>query len=250
MGLGHDEVGRRRERRRRYVEGLRRRARPALALPRLDRVDGGARLGRAEGQPLAAADGGGLMDGARTHDAARRGLAGDAALRARRPAVRGRAVPLRRGGAAGRAALPRLAGLAGRRHPLLDADPPHGHHQPTSTASSPGPATWPTSTTTARCWRCGSRSWRPARPGRRTRRRARATSSRTSASWASWATRSPSRSAFHLYRTRLNSEVEQLGRAAPRRAAARRDGDGFRLARRHLFLDQTVIPTTNMSTMF
>ena len=45
MGLGHDEVtvdaaGER------YIEGLRQRARPALALSLLDRVDGGARLGQ------------------------------------------------------------------------------------------------------------------------------------------------------------------------------------------------------------
>jgi hypothetical protein len=30
----------------------------------------------------------------------------------------------------------------------------------------------------------------------------------------------------------------------------RRTDGGFRLARRHIFLDQTVIPTTNMSTLF
>jgi len=44
--------------------------------------------------------------------------------------------------------LPRLAGPAGRGHPLLDADPPHGHPGRQSTASSPSPATWPSSTTT------------------------------------------------------------------------------------------------------
>jgi 3-phenylpropionate/cinnamic acid dioxygenase small subunit len=30
----------------------------------------------------------------------------------------------------------------------------------------------------------------------------------------------------------------------------RRDGDSFRIARRHLFLDQTVIRSANMSTLF
>src|SRR5262249_1581120 len=41
--------------------GSDRRARSALALPRLDRVDGGARPGRAAGQPFGAAGRGGLM---------------------------------------------------------------------------------------------------------------------------------------------------------------------------------------------
>jgi 3-phenylpropionate/cinnamic acid dioxygenase small subunit len=54
--------------------------------------------------------------------------------------------------------------------------------------------------------------------------------------------------AFHLYRTRLNSEVGSwVGRRVD---VLRRAGAGFRLAKRHIFLDQTVIPTTNMSTLF
>jgi biphenyl 2,3-dioxygenase beta subunit len=53
---------------------------------------------------------------------------------------------------------------------------------------------------------------------------------------------------FHLRRTRLNSELtEWFGR---REDVLRRVEGGFRLARRHIFLDQTVIPTTNMSTLF
>ena len=53
---------------------------------------------------------------------------------------------------------------------------------------------------------------------------------------------------FHVRRTRLNSELsEWFGR---REDVLRREGDGFRLARRHIFLDQTVIPTSNMSTLF
>ena len=53
---------------------------------------------------------------------------------------------------------------------------------------------------------------------------------------------------FHLLRTRLNSELTQwFGR---RTDVLRRVSDGFRLVRRHIFLDQTVIPTTNMSTLF
>jgi 3-phenylpropionate/cinnamic acid dioxygenase small subunit len=58
--------------------------------------------------------------------------------------------------------------------------------------------------------------------------------------------------AFHLYRSRLNSEednwygrrIDVLRRAESSSAA------GFRLARRHLFLDQTVILSANMSTIF
>ncbi len=53
---------------------------------------------------------------------------------------------------------------------------------------------------------------------------------------------------FHLHRTRLNSEVSSwVGRRVD---VLRRAEGGFRLARRHIFLDQTVIPTTNMSTLF
>ena len=53
---------------------------------------------------------------------------------------------------------------------------------------------------------------------------------------------------FHLYRTRLNSEVDSwVGRRVD---TLRRTGAGFLLARRHLFLDQTLILSTNMSTIF
>ncbi len=53
---------------------------------------------------------------------------------------------------------------------------------------------------------------------------------------------------FHLYRTRLNSEVGSwVGRRVD---VLRRAEGGFLLAKRHIFLDQTVIPTTNMSTLF
>jgi biphenyl 2,3-dioxygenase beta subunit len=54
--------------------------------------------------------------------------------------------------------------------------------------------------------------------------------------------------AFHLYRSRLNSEeTSWYGR---REDLLRRSDDGLRLARRHIFLDQTVILATNMSTIF
>jgi biphenyl 2,3-dioxygenase beta subunit len=53
---------------------------------------------------------------------------------------------------------------------------------------------------------------------------------------------------FHLYRTRLNTEVDSwVGR---REDVLRRHGDGFRIARRHIFLDQTLVRSTNMSTIF
>ena len=54
--------------------------------------------------------------------------------------------------------------------------------------------------------------------------------------------------AFHLYRTRLNTEVDSwIGRRVD---VLRRQGDAFLIARRHLFLDQTLIRSTNMSTLF
>ncbi len=54
--------------------------------------------------------------------------------------------------------------------------------------------------------------------------------------------------AFHLYRSRLNSEEDNwFGR---RIDLLRRVEGGFQLARRHLFLDQTVILSANMSTIF
>lgn len=51
-----------------------------------------------------------------------------------------------------------------------------------------------------------------------------------------------------LYRTRLNSEVDTW--TARRADVVRRADGGFLLARRHVFLDQTVIRATNMSTLF
>ena len=54
--------------------------------------------------------------------------------------------------------------------------------------------------------------------------------------------------AFHLYRTRLESEVDSwIGR---REDLLRRVGASFLIARRHIFLDQTVIRSANMSTIF
>lgn len=54
--------------------------------------------------------------------------------------------------------------------------------------------------------------------------------------------------AFHLTRTRLESETsEWTGRRVD---VLRRQGASFLLAKRHLFLDQTVIRSTNMSTIF
>ena len=58
--------------------------------------------------------------------------------------------------------------------------------------------------------------------------------------------------AFHLYRSRLNSEEDNwYGRRIDvLRRAENGSAGGFRLARRHLFLDQTVILSANMSTIF
>jgi 3-phenylpropionate/cinnamic acid dioxygenase small subunit len=54
--------------------------------------------------------------------------------------------------------------------------------------------------------------------------------------------------AFHLYRSRLDTEENHwFGRRVD---GLRRIADGFLLTRRHLFLDQTVILAANMSTIF
>ena len=53
---------------------------------------------------------------------------------------------------------------------------------------------------------------------------------------------------FLLYRTRLNSEEDQwMGRREER---LRRVDGQFRLARRHIFLEQTVILSQNLSSLF
>lgn len=53
---------------------------------------------------------------------------------------------------------------------------------------------------------------------------------------------------FQLYRTRLNSEEDSwIGR---REDVLRRSGTGLQLARRHIFLEQTVILSQNMSSLF
>ena len=53
---------------------------------------------------------------------------------------------------------------------------------------------------------------------------------------------------FQLYRTRLNSEEDQwIGRREDR---LRRVDGQFRLARRHIFLEQTVILSQNLSSLF
>jgi 3-phenylpropionate/cinnamic acid dioxygenase small subunit len=54
--------------------------------------------------------------------------------------------------------------------------------------------------------------------------------------------------AFHLYRTRLNDKVDNwIGR---RRDRLRRTSDGFVIFQRHIFLDQTVIRSSNFSSLF
>ena len=53
---------------------------------------------------------------------------------------------------------------------------------------------------------------------------------------------------FHLYRTRLDSEEDSwIGR---REDLLRRKGTSFELARRHIYLEQTVILAQNMSNLF
>jgi len=54
--------------------------------------------------------------------------------------------------------------------------------------------------------------------------------------------------AFHLLRTRLNSEIS--GWFGRREDVLRRSGEGLLIARRGIFLDQTLILSTNMSTLF
>jgi 3-phenylpropionate/cinnamic acid dioxygenase small subunit len=53
---------------------------------------------------------------------------------------------------------------------------------------------------------------------------------------------------FHLYRTRLNSEEDSwIGR---REDLLRRENGTLKLARRYIYLDQTVILSQNMSNLF
>jgi 3-phenylpropionate/cinnamic acid dioxygenase small subunit len=53
---------------------------------------------------------------------------------------------------------------------------------------------------------------------------------------------------FHLYRTRLKSEVDTW--VGSRQDVLRRHGDSFLIAKRHIHLDQTILLSRNLSTMF
>jgi 3-phenylpropionate/cinnamic acid dioxygenase small subunit len=54
--------------------------------------------------------------------------------------------------------------------------------------------------------------------------------------------------AIHLYRSRLNDKIDHwIGR---RRDGLRRVEGGFEVFRRHIFLDQTVVLSTNFSSLF
>ena len=54
--------------------------------------------------------------------------------------------------------------------------------------------------------------------------------------------------AFHIYRSRLNSKIDDwIGKRQDR---LRRAGTGFQICQRHIFLDQTVIRSTNLSNLF
>jgi 3-phenylpropionate/cinnamic acid dioxygenase small subunit len=54
--------------------------------------------------------------------------------------------------------------------------------------------------------------------------------------------------AIHVYRSRLNDKIDHwIGR---RRDRLRRIDDGFQIFERHIFLDQTVVLSTNFSSLF
>ncbi len=54
--------------------------------------------------------------------------------------------------------------------------------------------------------------------------------------------------AFHVYRSRLNDKIDHwIGR---RRDRLRRVDGGFRIFERHIFLDQSVVLSTNFSSLF
>lgn len=53
---------------------------------------------------------------------------------------------------------------------------------------------------------------------------------------------------FHLYRTRLKSEEDAW--IGMRRDTLRRAGDSFQIAKRHIYLDQTVLLSRNLSNFF
>lgn len=54
--------------------------------------------------------------------------------------------------------------------------------------------------------------------------------------------------AFHIYRSRLNSKIDDwIGKRQDR---LRRAGTSFQICQRHIFLDQTVIRSTNLSNLF
>ena len=53
---------------------------------------------------------------------------------------------------------------------------------------------------------------------------------------------------FHLYRTRLNGKVDNwIGK---RKDRLRRVDGGFQIFQRHIFLDQTIIRSSNFSSLF
>jgi len=53
---------------------------------------------------------------------------------------------------------------------------------------------------------------------------------------------------FHLYRSRMNTDIDNwVGRREDR---LRRTEDGFEVFQRHIYIDQTVINSTNFSSLF
>jgi biphenyl 2,3-dioxygenase beta subunit len=53
---------------------------------------------------------------------------------------------------------------------------------------------------------------------------------------------------FHLYRTRLNSEEDHW--IGSRKDVLRRTADGLQIVTRHIFLEQTVLLSRNLSSFF
>jgi biphenyl 2,3-dioxygenase beta subunit len=53
---------------------------------------------------------------------------------------------------------------------------------------------------------------------------------------------------FHLYRTRLNSEEDNW--IGSRKDVLRRTSEGLQIVTRHIFLEQTVLLSRNLSSFF
>ena len=162
--------------------------------------------------------------------------------------VRGRAVLLSRSSAARRAALRRVARSADPRRPLLDADPAHRHDRQRRPRIHQAGRHGVLRRRQARCSRRGSASSQPATRGRKTRPRGRGTSSTT---FASSGNRRRARRrvqlpslphAARLGRGFAGSAGVAIACAAWTASCASRE--------RHIFLEQTLILSRNLSNFF